>query len=222
MIRHFAMTLAGVLLLSAPAAAQSIGYLAMSFGTSIEAHQFDTWNGPAAPGRRALTGRSNSSDQAIAWGMRDAMTIRGRSFDAEFEIFERRSLKLTASGAAGDHATSIRTTSMLLGLWTDLHRDRQWAVQAGAGLGARFSHYRMTGPSIAIDATDRAPYAMAGLRLLRKTANPGVNFFADLRVHARPRVRLKAPGSITSPLEHESNGLTLRLGLQFDLGRKSR
>jgi len=202
--------------------AQSIGYLALSFGTSIEAHQFDTWNGPATPGRRGLTGNSNSSDQAIAIGLRDAFMFQDRSFDAELEILERRALHVTAQGAAGSHPTSIRTTSMLLGLWTDLHRKKDLTIQAGAGLGARYSHYQMTGPGINISATDRAPYAMAGLRLLKRTDTPGVNFFADIRVHARPRVRLKVPGSVTSPLEHESNGLTLRLGLQIDLKRRAR
>lgn len=195
----------------------SNSYLALSFGSSIEHQAFDVWNGAGIAGRRLLTANSASSDQALSFGFRNSFSLGTKSFDTEIEIFERRAIHMTASGAAGDHPTSIRTTSMLLSLWTTVSSDQIWSLQAGAGVGARYSHYRMTGPGIDITATDRAPYAMIGLRAVRQIS-PHSRITAGIRAHARPPVHLQAPGVFVSPLEHESTGFTFRFGYQIDLG----
>lgn len=198
--------------------AQASGrYLALSFGSSIERQAFDVWNGPGTTGRRLLTANSASSDQALTFGFRNSFSLGTNSFDTEIEIFERRAVHMTATGAAGDHPTSIRTTSMLLSLWTTVGAAQTWSLQAGAGVGARYSHYRMTGPGIDITATDRAPYAMISLRAVRQIT-PHSRITVGIRAHARPPVHLQAPGVFVSPLEHESTGFTVRFGYQIDLG----
>ncbi len=212
-----AITIALGLILAVPAPARAGSYLALSLGSSIEHQAFDVWNGPGATGRRLLSADSASSDQALTIGFRDAVTLGGQNFDAEIEIFERRVVHMTARGSAGAHPTSIRTTSMLFALWAPLGPAGLWSAQLGAGAGARYSHYRMTGPGIDIRATDRAPYAMIGLRAWHPLSARS-RLTAGIRAHTRPPVRPKAPGIFVSPLEHESSGFTLRLGLQFDLG----
>jgi len=192
-------------------------YLVLSVGTSFEDHVFDVWNGPATPGRRALTASAHSSDHALALGVRDAFHLGQRPYDIEFEIFERQNSNFTATGAAGSHPTTIRTTSVLLSAWTRVAGGEKWALKAGAGLGARHSNYRMSGPGISFTTTDRAPYAMVGLRL-SKRAGKRTNLFTEIRAHTRPPIH-SAGGPMQGPLEHNSSGLTLRMGLQITLGK---
>ena len=191
-------------------------YLALSVGTSIEDHDFDVWNGPATPGRRALTASARSSDYAVAFGLRDAFHIGKRPYDIEFEVFERQNSNFTATGTAGSHPTAIRTTSILLSAWTRVAGGEKWALKAGAGVGARHSNYRMSGPGISFTTTDRAPYAMVGLRL-SKRAGKRTNLFTEIRAHTRPPIH-SAGGPMQGPLEHNSAGITLRMGLQITLG----
>jgi len=209
-------TIFAAVLLSTVSATAGSGYLALSFGTSFEDHDFDVWNGPATPGRRALTASARSSDYAVAIGLRNAFYIGKRPYDLEFEVFERQNSHFTATGPAGDHPTAIRTTSILLSAWTPVAQGEKWALRAGAGLGARHSRYRMSGPGIAFTTTDRAPYAMVGLRLSRQ-AGKRSNIFTELRVHTRPPIH-SAGGAMQGPLEHNSAGVTLRIGLQIALG----
>ncbi len=192
-------------------------YLALSVGTSIEDHDFDVWNGPATPGRRALTASARSSDYALAFGLRDAFHIGKRPYDIEFEVFERQNSDFTATGTAGSHPTAIRTTSILLSAWTRVAGGEKWALQAGAGVGARHSNYRMSGPGISFTTTDRAPYAMVGLRLSKRAAKR-TNLFTEIRAHTRPPIH-SAGGAMQGPLEHNSAGITLRMGLQINLTR---
>jgi len=200
----------------APATAGS-SYLALSFGTSFENHKFDVWNGPATPGRRALTASARSNDYALAFGLRDAFHIGRRAYDLEFEIFERQNSAFTATGTAGSHPTAIRTTSILLSAWTPVARGEKWTLKAGAGIGARHSNYRMSGPGISFTTTDRAPYAMLGLRLSKQTGRR-TRIFTEIRAHTRPPIH-SAGGAMQGPLEHNSAGVTLRMGIQITLGK---
>ena len=188
----------------------------MSFGTSTEAHQFDVWNGPATSGRRALGALARSSDYAVAIGHRNALQLNTRSFDVELEIFERQNSSFIAIGRAGRHPTAIKTTSVLASIWTPIGKGNSWTLRAGAGLGARHSVYRMSGPGIGFKTTDRAPYAMIGLRL-SKRAGKRTTLFSEIRAHTRPPIH-SSGGQMTGPLEHNSTGITLRMGLQIDLG----
>lgn len=205
------------LLLSVVSATAGSSYLALSLGTSFENHDFDVWNGPATPGRRALTASARSSDYAVAFGVRSAFSLGKRPYDLEFEIFERQNSDFTATGTAGAHPTSIRTTSLLLSAWTPIAQGNKWSVKTGAGIGIRHSNYRMTGPGISFTTTDRAPYAMLGLRFTR-LAGLRTRVFTEIRAHTRPPIH-SAGGPMQGPLEHNSAGITLRMGLQITLGK---
>jgi len=205
------------LLLSVVSATAGSSYLALSLGTSYEHHKFDVWNGPATPGRRALTASAGSSDFAVALGVRDAFHIGKRPYDLEFELFERQNSNFTATGPAGNHPTAIRTTSILLSAWTPIARGDKWTLKAGAGVGARHSIFRMRGPGIAFTTTDRAPYAMLGLRYIKKVGQR-TRVFTEIRAHTRPPI-YSAGGPMQGPLEHNSRGITLRVGLQLTLGK---
>jgi len=198
-----------------PATAGS-SYLALSFGSSFENHKFDVWNDPAAPGRRDLSAASRSSDCAIALGFQDVFQLGARNLDLELEIFERSNSSFTAIGGAGSHPATIRTTSMLASVWTQIGGGNNWDIRAGAGIGARHSSYRMSGPGISFHTADRAPYAMVGLRL-SKHAGERTTLFTELRAHTRPPIH-SAGGAMQGPLEHNSKGITLRMGLQINLG----
>ncbi|MCF6315972.1 MAG: hypothetical protein L3J30_06745 [Marinosulfonomonas sp.] len=216
-MRYIYSLLAALLLSFSPASASS--YLALSFGTSFEHHTFDVWNGPATAGRRALTAQAQSSDYAVAIGFRDAFQIGNRPFDVDLEVFERMNSDFTATGPAGSHPTTIRTTSMLASIWTRVGGGDKWAVHAGAGVGARHSTYAMSGPGIGFRTSDRAPYAMVGLRL-SKHAGKRTTLFTEIRAHTRPPVHSSGTAALrTFPLEHNSHGITLRMGLQITLGR---
>lgn len=77
----------------------------------------------------------------------------------------------------------------------------------------------MIGGGLNIMATDRAPYAMLGMRLTRRISTR-VSVFGEWRVHTRPPVKLPTAGrAFAGPLEHNSKDQTLRFGLQIDLGR---
>jgi len=205
------------LLLSVVSATAGSNYLALSFGTSIEDHDFDVWNGPATPGRRALKASARSRDYAVAFGVRDAIHIGNRPYDLEFELFERQNSDFTATGTAGNHPTAIRTTSILLSAWTAVAQGEKWTLKAGAGVGARHSVYRMEGAGISFTTTDRAPYAMVGLRLAKQAA-AHTRVFTEIRAHTRPPIH-SAGGQMQGPLEHNSAGITLRFGLQMDINR---
>ncbi len=205
------------LLLSVVSATAGSSYLALSLGTSFEDHDFDVWNGPATPGRRALTASASSSDYAVAFGVRDVIHIGKRPYDLEFEVFERQNSDFTATGAAGNHPTAIRTTSILLSAWTPVAHGNKWTLKAGAGVGARHSIFKMQGPGISFTTTDRAPYAMLGLRYA-KTVGQRTRVFTEIRAHTRPPI-YSAGGPMQGPLEHNSHGITLRVGLQLTLGK---
>ncbi len=205
------------LLLSVVSATAGSSYLALSLGTSFEDHDFDVWNGPATPGRRALTASARSSDYAVAFGVRDAFHIGKRPYDLEFEVFERQNSDFTATGTAGSHPTAIRTTSVLLSAWTPVAQREKWTLKAGAGVGARHSVYRMSGPGISFTTTDRAPYVMVGMRLAKQTG-VRTRIFTEIRAHTRPPIH-SAGGPMQGPLEHNSAGITLRMGLQITLGK---
>ncbi len=216
-MRFILALMAALILPHTPAVADS--YLALSFGTSFEDHKFDVWNGPATPGRRALTASAQSSDYAVAIGFRDAFQIGNRPFDIELEVFERMNSDFTATGTTGSHPTTIKTTSMLASVWTRVGGGDKWAMHAGAGVGARHSTYSMSGPGIRFHTSDRAPYAMVGLRL-SKHAGKRTTLFTEIRAHTRPPVNSSGTGAFrTFPLEHNSHGITLRMGLQITLGR---
>ena len=210
----------GLFLFLAPSLAISgTPYVGLSLGTSLETHTFDVWNGAESPGRRALTGRSASSDQAIVIGVHDAIRFAGRSFDLELEVFDRRSAHFNANGAGGSSATQIKTRSLLAAVWTPLYRNEKWSLYLGAGVGARESIYKMDGVGVSIKAYDHAPYAMVGVRVLRPIS-PRVSVVGEWRAHTRPQVKLHAARwAFSGPLEHDSKGYTLRVGLQIKLGR---
>lgn len=214
---RFLLTLISILGISSTFAHAAPAYISLSFGSSYEDHSFDVWNGPNTTGRRALTAQAWSSDYALGFGFRDAVRLGGRRFDLDLEVFERSNTDFTATGDAGNHPTTIRTTSMLASLWTQVTGDDDWSLKAGAGVGARHSKYRMTGPSIGFTTTDRAPYAMIGLRL-SKRATERTQIFSEIRAHMRPPIH-SGGGAMQGPLEHNSMGLTLRLGLQINLSR---
>lgn len=217
-MRIFLSLLAALVLANTSAVAGS-SYLALSFGTSYEDHKFDVWNGPATPGRRALGAQARSRDYAVAIGFRDAFRLGERPFDVELEIFERSNTAFTATGTAGNHPTTIRTTSMLASVWTNVAEADRWLLKAGAGIGARHSSYHMAGPGVSFRASDRAPYAMIGLRLSKQTGKR-TTLFTELRAHSRPPIKSPGTGAFRSdPLEHNSKGLTLRVGLQIELGK---
>lgn len=217
-MRLFLSLLVAIIMGSTPAIAGST-YLGLSFGTSYEDHKFDVWNGPATAGRRALSAHARSSDYAVAIGIRDAFRLGNRAFDLELEIFERSNSDFIATGAAGNHPTAIRTTSMLASVWTGMAAGDNWSLKVGAGIGARHSSYLMSGPGVSFRATDRAPYAMIGLRL-SKSVSKRTTVYTELRAHTRPPIKSAGTGAFRSdPLEHNSKGLTLRLGLQIKLGK---
>jgi len=199
-------------------AAISGSYLAVSAGSSYEYHRFDIWNGPSLPGRRDLGGNGFSRDQAIALGFHRAAFIGYIPVDLEFELFERRNTSFTAAGRTGTYPTRIRTNSALVAMWIPLQAQKNWRVQVGAGIGARHSTYVMSGPGVAITTTDRAPYLMVGMKAIHQL-DLTKSIFAELRVHTRPNFTLPGnSGVFTGPLEHNSAGLTLRIGLQFKFG----
>ena len=216
-MRYLFALLAAFMLSSHTAAASA--YLSLSFGNSFEDHKFDVWNGPAIPGRRALIAHAQSRDYAISFGFREVFKIGNRPFDIELEVFERMNSDFTATGTAGSHPTTIKTTSILGSIWTPIAGGDDWALHAGAGIGARHSIYTMSGPGISFRTTDRAPYAMIGLRL-SKRASKRVSLFTEVRAHTRPPVHSPGTGAFRRfPLEHNSHGITLRMGLQISLGR---
>lgn len=215
-MRLLSIIIAAFAVVASPVSAGS-AYLAFSAGSSFEHHKFDVWNGPSTPGRRALTAQARSSDYAVAFGLHDLFRLGNRSFDAELEIFERQNADFTATGAAGAHPTAIRTTSVLASVWTQVAGQNKWTLKAGAGIGARHSIYRMQGPGIGFTTTDRAPYAMIGLRLSRQL-DKRIAVYSEIRAHTRPPIHSPG-GPMQGPLEHNSGGVTLRMGLQIALGK---
>lgn len=193
-------------------------YLAFSVGTSFENHSFDVWSGSRRSPRRALNGHSASKDQAIAIGFSNAFSVHGHPFDIELEVFERRNAKFVATGTSGAHATRIKTNSIMAAIWTRVAGNETRGLYLGAGVGARNSSYKMTGPGVRISAMDHAPYAMIGARV-KQRVNQRVALFVDVRAHTRPPVRLQPSlGNFSGPLEHNSEGFTVRFGVQIGLG----
>lgn len=201
-----------------PATAKASPYLALSSGSSFENHNFNIWNGAGFAGRRYLEAKGKSKDYAIAFGYRNAFHIGSRPFDLELELFQRSNSSFSASGNFGLHPTKIKTTSSLISTWSPIANGADWQLLAGAGIGMRHSKYKMTGTGINITATDRAPYAMLGLRY-SKTISPRIRFFSDFRIHTRPPIHSPSTRAFSGPLEHNSKGITLRIGAQIALGR---
>ena len=190
-------------------------YAFIAGGTSFETHSFDLQG--AAPGQRVKTKTTSTSrDFAAGIGFKNWATLGTRPIDLEFDLFERRTTAFSISPQMGRQRIKIQTQSALISLWTPITTRPNWQLSTGIGLGARQSRYQIKTGTRSQNTTDRAPYAMLGLRLSHEHTK-SLSSFVELRHHLRPPLttgvgRGQPFGGL---LEHNSRGTTLRFGLQL-------
>jgi hypothetical protein len=194
---------------AAPAAANP--YVTLSYGVTQDSHDFNIWHSRQHRGRRHTFDAGGSAhDWALGVGLRCA------TLDYELTVFDQRSETFMAQNGHKTYLTQIETRGIQIMAWHSLAEHADWTLKGGAGLGYRDSRYVMRGMGTHIRTTDRAPLAMVGLRMERPVASH-VTFFGDLRGTFRPPVRIASGGTLRAPLEHDSSGLSLHIGVQITL-----